>query len=568
VTTIPERVSFIRKIHLFSGLSDEHLKNIAEALTDEPFKEGDHIIEQGKPGETFYMLQRGRVKVVRNHGSNREVVLAHLIPQDYFGEEEVFSNRSRTATIIAENEVNVLGIHRSKLTELQKQVPALKPSFDVVISSRRLWRKLQFKWVRSDEVVYFLARKHPVLLWRALVSPLFALLLPVGLIFGGLFTGMNWLFAIALVIVIFCIGWAIWLAVDWGNDYYIVTNQRVVWMEKVVGLFDSRSESPLSTVLSVGVETDQLGRVLDYGNVVIRTFVGKIPFNHVRHPTHAARMIEEYWGRTKEQGMAMEKEAMKDAIRKRLGLPIPPKPAPPPAPAPKGKARRPNPIQYFLSNLFKLRLEDGDTVTYRKHVFILWKQVWKPSLILLLLFIFGVWRSIYIAVQPDVLMFTPKPGGGIPAVDTLLLALPILSVPFWIWWGYQYVDWKNDIFMVTPDQIFDIDKTPFGAEERRSAPLENILSTEAKRVGIWGNLLNFGTVYITVGGSKLEFQDVLDPNNVQSDIDRRRMARNASKAAAASASEREKMAEWIATYHRNADEFRKQEEEKNKPNPG
>ena len=51
--------------------------------------------------------------------------------------------------------------------------------------------------------------------------------------------------------------WAVWNYIDWGNDYYILTNQRVVWLEKVVGIYDSRQEAPLSTVLSVGVETDQ-----------------------------------------------------------------------------------------------------------------------------------------------------------------------------------------------------------------------------------------------------------------------------------------------------------------------
>ena len=51
----------------------------------------------------------------------------------------------------------------------------------------------------------------------------------------------------------------------------------------------------------------------------VRTFVGKIPFNHVSHPEQAQHMIEEYWNRTKEHARGMEKEAMKNAIRKRLG---------------------------------------------------------------------------------------------------------------------------------------------------------------------------------------------------------------------------------------------------------
>jgi hypothetical protein len=151
-------------------------------------------------------------------------------------------------------------------------------------------------------------------------------------------------------------------------------------------------------------------------------------------------------------------------------------------------------------------------------------------------------------------------------VDSLVLALPIISIPFLLWWIYQYLDWTNDIFRVTPDQIIDIDKKPFGTEERRAAPLENILSTEYQRIGLLGNIFNFGTVYISVGGSILEFQDVFDPATVQSDIDRRRMARVTAKNAAAAAAERERMAEWIATYHLSSAEFT-QEQEKNKPNP-
>lgn len=91
------------------------------------------------------------------------------------------------------------------------------------------------------------------------------------------------------------------MVVDWSNDYYIVTSQRVIWMEKVVGIFDSRMEAPLGTILSVGVETDAVGRILDYGNVIVRTFVGKIPFNNVHHPYHASRLVEEYWARQGEE---------------------------------------------------------------------------------------------------------------------------------------------------------------------------------------------------------------------------------------------------------------------------
>jgi hypothetical protein len=91
----------------------------------------------------------------------------------------------------------------------------------------------------------------------------------------------------------------------------------------------------------------------------------------------------------------------------------------------------------------------------------------------------------------------------------------------------------------------------------------NILSTEYKRIGILGELFNYGTVYITVGGAKMAFEDVMDPGSVQSDIDRRRAARIEKKNQAAITSERERMAEWLATYHHSAQEFFDEETKKN-----
>jgi hypothetical protein len=558
VSTTAERIVFIKKIHLFSGLSDNDLKGVADALVDEPFKAGDEIIKQGTHGETFYILFSGQVKVVRRDGKT-ERTLAQLVPMDFFGEEELFSKGTRSASIIATSDGSVLALHHSKLGELLKYVPKIKPNFHVVISTHRLWRKLQFKWVRPDEVVYFLARKHPILMWRALTLPILSLLVPLGVVFFALLTGTNWLFWLALVSVFLIAAWVVWEIVDWGNDYYVVTNQRVVWVEKVVGIFDSRQEAPLGTILSVGVETDAIGRILDYGHVIVRTFVGRIPFNYVSHPYHASRLVEEYWGRTKERSLSSEKDAMKDAIRKRLNLPIPTRAAAPaPAPQTFSKIKRPSLFKLFLSNLFKLRLEDGETVTYRKHGFVLWQQIWLPTMIQIFLLSWWLWRIIYLIVHPTEVLISFQ--GGL-SVDSLVLAIPVISIPFWIWWGYQYVDWKNDIFMVTPDQIVDIDKTPFGSEERRAAPLDNILSTEYQRIGLLGNIFNFGTVYITVGGTKLEFQDVYDPASVQSDIDRRRMARSAAKNAAQAAIERERMAEWLATYHRSSEEFRREEQQ-------
>jgi hypothetical protein len=295
---------------------------------------------------------------------------------------------------------------------------------------------------------------------------------------------------------------------------------------------------------------------LDYGNVAVRTFVGKIQFDYVDHPNQAADMIREYWERTKASGTQAQKDAMKNAIRSKLGLTVQTRVQEElPALITEDKeVQKKSLVRIVLSNLFKLRVEDGGTVTYRKHWYVLLQQaVWPLSFFIVVLVLIGI-RIWYLAQSPEQAFLEPNAAGSLRP-DTLIVLLLFFTFPFIGWMVWEFIDWKNDIFMVTPDEIVDLDKTPLGTQERRSAQIENILSTEYKRIGLTGYLLNYGTVYIVVGGTKLEFQDVLDPAGVQADINRRRMARLVKKSEDSANMERERMAVWLAAYHQNINEF-------------
>ncbi|MCL4528976.1 MAG: cyclic nucleotide-binding domain-containing protein [Chloroflexi bacterium] len=526
------------------------MTTIAEELKEETFEASAPIFSQGSQADRFFIIYQGNVRITQTR-HNEQMELASLVGGDYFGEEALYVSRKRSATITASETTFIFSLTREEFNKLIKRFPRMKAAFEVSIASRRLARQIQFKWLRKDEVIYFLARKHPILLFDALALPL-ALTFFAFLFLAWAIHVHSWVaIAISSIITLYLIGWAIWRAIDWGNDYYIVTNQRVVWLEKVVMLYDSRMEAPLSTILSVGVETDFTGRMMDYGNVVVRTFVGKIPFHHVSHPNQAADMVEELWGRSKHVASAHEKEAMRNEIRRKLGLTEEAKTT--------GSESeqdvvvrsmyKPGILKILASKLFrdsmllKVRFESAGTITYRKHIFVLVEHAGLPALFCLLLAIGMFWR-FFIWVQ-----------AGTLHVDYIFFFLLLLFFYGLYQLGYQYVDWRNDIYQVTDDQIIDIEKKPFGTEERKAAPLENILATESKRWGIIGHIFNYGTVYITVGGSRLEFEDVYNPAAVQQDIDDRRLARRARQEEARAKAERERMADWLASYHENIQEI-------------
>jgi hypothetical protein len=275
-------------------------------------------------------------------------------------------------------------------------------------------------------------------------------------------------------------------------------------------------------------------------------------------------MIEEYWMRTRSAAVAMEKEAMKDEIRKKLGMPIPAKPKPESAPAAFPPPKRASLLRLLGSNTLKLRYESGDTVIYRKHWVVLVLEAWMPVLGILATLILFIQRLVQLALSPTEAFISFS--GGL-SIDVWANAIFILLLVFVGWFVYRVMDWSNDQFIVNAEQIIDVDREPFGTEKRNAAQLENILGTEYQRIGILGNIFNFGTVYITVGGTKLAFENVLDPAAVQSDINRRFAARKAKNEQQQVARERERMAEWLATYHLNAEALREEEERKKNQKP-
>ena len=560
---IPARVAFLKKIHLFHGLEDDELEAIANELVERQVPKGGVVFAQGGKADSFYLIYGGSVRIMRKQ-NNKEFQLAILVKNDYFGEMALVEKRLHSGTVTALADTSLLILSRKDFEKLYKNAPQLKINLEIAIKSHRLARRVQFAWLRADEVIYFLARKHSIIMYQKLTWPLVGLVVPIFFFYGWFYLAHFVIVAIAAWLSLLAvILWAVWVIVDWGNDYYIVTNQRVVWLEKVVGIYDSRQESPLSTVLSVGIEANTFGRILDYGDVIVRTFVGKILFNNVDHPAQAARMVEEYWQRTREAAVGMEKDAMKNAIRKRLGIPVPVPPKPPvdpvkPTPAaPKRGAWAI--LKYLGADTLRLRYESGDTVVYRKHWVVLIMQAWMSVLGTLVTLGLFIYRLGQLAFDP-VDAFISFQGGL--RVDAWAGALFVALFPFLGWLIFEIADWSNDKFEVTAEQIIDLDKKPFGTETRNAAQLDSILGTEYKRIGILGNIFNYGTVYITVGGSKFAFEDVIDPAAVQSDIDRRRMARIAKKTEASVSAERERMAEWLATYHRSAEEFQIEETKK------
>jgi CRP-like cAMP-binding protein len=562
-----QRIDFLRRIHLFYRLEESNFDSIADKIQEKTYNPGEVIIRQGEEGDRFYMIYGGSVNVERN-SKNDVKSLGKLVAGDYFGEEALLTHHRRNATVTAVERVLLLTLNREDFNQLMKSVRQLKSNFSVAVNTHRLARKMKFKWLRENEgeVIYFLARKHPILLLRVLFLPLMMSILAL----LGILTGFNvaspffiWVSTIALGLIL---GWATWNWVDWANDYYIVTNQRVVWLEKVVGIYDSRQEAPLSAIQRINVQTEYWGRQLDYGTLIVRTIVGStLALKNVDHPAQAAALIEEHWKRSRQNVRKLEEGAMRQAIRERLqgNKPVQEPRAASLVQRPDEKKPSPYPKAGLFANFLRVRFEALTTITYRKHWIVLLIKTWLPSLILLALFTWLIYEIFHISLKKVPALLANA------GVDALLIVWLVLFIIVFSWWYYQYLNWSNDIFQVTPDQILDINKTPLGEVFSDIASLDNILHLEYERKGLLQVIFNYGNVYITIGGGKdMTFEDVFNPSMVQDDIERRRLERITKKEQENIRNDRERMADWFAAYQRNNEDLQASENEENPPAEG
>ncbi len=533
-------IFFLRGSHLFPGLNDEKLWQIAEQMDEVTFEAGNVIFNEKEKGDAFYIIARGKVEISHKVGKKVER-LATLVKGDYFGENALLSRNVRNATARAETDVTLLRLTREDFLGLIKTVPKLDLIFKIVTKTRRLSRQMKFDWKGDDEIIYFISKKHAYDLILKMAPPAFIFFAALMMFLAGAFMESSAigdiLWWVAIPALVFSVLYGIWQYVDWDNDYYVITNQRVVEVQKVVFLHDSRKEAPLSTVLSIGVETQWLGRWLDFGDVVVNTFTGKIKMTDVDYPRQVASMVDEFWRRVKQQSNEEQLEGLKKSIKTRINPPPPKKPDLAGAPT---AAQQKAASRLAAAKWFSLRDEDGNTIIYHKHWFVFFRNAWyRIGLLLLSLTALISWLIYF------------------PAVISVAILISIVVVFAIGWVIWAYIDWQNDLYMVTDDQILDIYKEPLGKEDRRSALLINILSVEFTRDNIINSIFNYGTVKISIGGGQFDFKDVANPPQVQSDIIHRMNKAIARKKEADAASEKNRMLDWISMYHNTIEDMRK-----------
>ncbi|HNR04953.1 MAG TPA: Crp/Fnr family transcriptional regulator [Bacillota bacterium] len=116
---------YLRQISIFSELEGEFLEKIYQISRVRKYKKGRIIFMEGEPGEAFFYIKSGLVKISKLSRDGREHILHVLNEGHVFAEVTLFSNTEypATAEVLEDAEIGI--IKNEDLEKVIKENPDL-----------------------------------------------------------------------------------------------------------------------------------------------------------------------------------------------------------------------------------------------------------------------------------------------------------------------------------------------------------------------------------------------------------------------------------------------------------
>mmetsp|Transcript_95714 Transcript_95714/g.247454 ORF Transcript_95714/g.247454 Transcript_95714/m.247454 type:complete len:816 (+) Transcript_95714:55-2502(+) len=116
--TVEQHVKYLEHVTILESLLQDEKQALAQALVEMSFAKDEVILQQGEPGNTFYILYSGEVAVIKDCAEQTRLS-ASKAPQ-FFGERALLNNETRAASVVVKS-------HTAKALALDRD------SFDMLL---------------------------------------------------------------------------------------------------------------------------------------------------------------------------------------------------------------------------------------------------------------------------------------------------------------------------------------------------------------------------------------------------------------------------------------------------
>lgn len=125
MTELFERILLLKNTPVFSAVTTEDLRLVAQELTEEAFFAGERVFDINDPSDRLYLIRRGRIGISLHADPTAQEFIATLGPRECFGEMGLFDDKPRSATAHVLEDARLLALDKGKLLGILQVYPAL-----------------------------------------------------------------------------------------------------------------------------------------------------------------------------------------------------------------------------------------------------------------------------------------------------------------------------------------------------------------------------------------------------------------------------------------------------------
>jgi CRP/FNR family transcriptional regulator, cyclic AMP receptor protein len=119
--TLIDKAFLLKKTPLFGSLDLDLLLPIAEKLTLIDYDAGENIFTLGDDAQRMYFIYKGTVDITEKQGQ----VLATLHDNDFFGDESIFSEKTRAYNAISRTDTDIFTLSKTNLLTIISECPSV-----------------------------------------------------------------------------------------------------------------------------------------------------------------------------------------------------------------------------------------------------------------------------------------------------------------------------------------------------------------------------------------------------------------------------------------------------------
>jgi CRP-like cAMP-binding protein/small-conductance mechanosensitive channel len=131
------RIKTLRRVELFSAMTDAELKSLAERLRYSPFSRGNIITQQGdERSHWLYIIINGEADVLLNTPDGGKRLINTLGKGSFFGEMALLTGAPRRASVLAKTDVECYRLDKEAFEEILLARPSIAEEVSHILAVR------------------------------------------------------------------------------------------------------------------------------------------------------------------------------------------------------------------------------------------------------------------------------------------------------------------------------------------------------------------------------------------------------------------------------------------------